>query len=306
MVQVRRWGKKYVDRRNWREYNESLVRRGEILLDFDLVGEWEDGLRRMNEGKEGARFEYPEAFMRLLAYIHVLFHLAYRQEEGFVRALSKHVEGLKPPDFSTICDRVNKLDIELDGVRTDLPISIAIDSSGIKVTNSGDWIRKKWGVRKGYLKVHLAVDPKSRECVSMRVTSEKTGDNRMLKPLVESATAKNNVSRAHGDGAYDSRDSFNFLSKSNIDPAIRVRKNSIPKAKGSFARKKAVVEQQKDIKKWKKDHHYGDRWAVEGAFSVIKRIFGEYVSAKKFVNMAKEMTIKTSLYNLFMQMIPHG
>jgi hypothetical protein len=56
MVQIRRWGGKYVDRRNWREYNESLVRRGEILVDFDLVDEWKDGLRRMNEGKEGARF----------------------------------------------------------------------------------------------------------------------------------------------------------------------------------------------------------------------------------------------------------
>ena len=45
---------------------------------------------------------------------------------------------------------------------------------------------------------------------------------------------------------------------------------------------------------------------MEGAYSSIKRIFGEYVSAKKFVNMAKEMATKVSLYNLFMQMTPHG
>ena len=46
--------------------------------------------------------------------------------------------------------------------------------------------------------------------------------------------------------------------------------------------------------------------AVEAAFSAIKRIFGEYVSAKKYVNMAKEMETKVSLYNLFIQTIPHG
>ena len=46
MPEIRRWGKKYVDRRNWREYNESLVRRGEILLDFDMLGEWEDELKK--------------------------------------------------------------------------------------------------------------------------------------------------------------------------------------------------------------------------------------------------------------------
>jgi hypothetical protein len=42
---------------------------------------------------------------------------------------------------------------------------------------------------------------------------------------------------------------------------------------------------------------------VETAFSCIKRIFGEYVSAKKFVNMAKEIAMKASLYNIFMGMV---
>ncbi len=71
----------YVDKRNWKEYNESLVRRGEILLDFDLLHEWENRLKEMNEGKKGAPFRYPEVFMRLLAYVHVLFHLPFRLEE---------------------------------------------------------------------------------------------------------------------------------------------------------------------------------------------------------------------------------
>jgi hypothetical protein len=165
---IRRWGKKYVDRRNWKEYNESLVRRGEVLLDFDMLDEWNEELRKANEGKEGARFRYPEPFMRLLAYLHVLFHLPFRQEEGFVRSISKYVDGIDVPDYSTIWERTNQLDMELDGVRTDRPISIAIDSSGIKVSNSGDWIRKKWKVKRGYLKVHLAVNARSEKAVSMQ------------------------------------------------------------------------------------------------------------------------------------------
>ena len=39
---------------------------------------------------------------------------------------------------------------------------------------------------------------------------------------------------------------------------------------------------------------------VEGVYSCIKRIFGEYVTAKKFVNMAKEMAMKAHIYNGFM------
>lgn len=306
MAEIRRWGKEYVDKRNWSEYNGSLVRRGEVLLDFDMLDEWNAELKKMNGGKEGAPFRYPEPFMRLLAYLHVFFHLPYRQEEGFVRSISKYVEGLGVPAYSTIWERTQSLDMTLEGVKTDQPISIVLDSSGIKVTNSGDWMRKKWKVKRGFLKIHLAVDPRSKQAVSMQVTEEGVSDGSQTEPLVQEAMAKNGVARVYGDGAYGSRANFDFLASKGIDPAIKVRKNSVPKAKGSFARKEAVVAQQKDFEGWKEEKGYGDRWAVEGAFSCIKRIFGEYVSAKKSVNMAKEMSTKVSLYNLFMQMTPHG
>ncbi len=43
-------------------------------------------------------------------------------------------------------------------------ITIAIDSTGIKVTNRGRWMRKKWNVKKkGFLKIHIAVRYKYQE-----------------------------------------------------------------------------------------------------------------------------------------------
>ncbi len=42
-----------------------------------------------------------------------------------------------------------------------------------------------------------------------------------------------------------------------------------------------------------------DGWLTETAFSSMKRMFGEHVSATRFQNMVKEMMIKVSLYNLF-------
>ena len=38
-----------------------------------------------------------------------------------------------------------------------------------------------------------------------------------------------------------------------------------------------------------KKRKYGQRWIVKTVFSVIKRMFGEYVSAIKLENMIKEM-----------------
>ena len=53
------------------------------------------------------------------------------------------------------------------------------------------------------------------------------------------------------------------------------------------------------MKGMKKRHGYGMRRMAESVFSCIKRMFGEYVLAKKLENMAKEMAMKASLYNLY-------
>ena len=41
---------------NWSSYNESLVRRGEVMLDFDVIDSWNSELKRMNNGKKGAQY----------------------------------------------------------------------------------------------------------------------------------------------------------------------------------------------------------------------------------------------------------
>ena len=86
---------------DWHIYNESLVRRGEVVLDFDVIDNWNNELDNMNEGKEGASYVYPDSFVQLLGYMRAYFHLPYRQTEGVVRA---HAKSKVPsiPDYSTI------------------------------------------------------------------------------------------------------------------------------------------------------------------------------------------------------------
>jgi len=58
-----------------------------------------------------------------------------------------------------------------------------------------------------------------------------------------------------------------------------------------------VLQELKNFERWKSKVNYGSRWIAETVFSSLKRVFGEYVSAKKFPNMVKEMILKASLYN---------
>ena len=65
-----------------------------------------------------------------------------------------------------------------------------------------------------------------------------------------------------------------------------------------YPRKLIVLQQMKNFKKWKHSVSYEHRWTAGTVFSAIKRMFGEYVIARKYhPNMVKEMFLKVSLYN---------
>ena len=183
-------------------------------------------------------------------------------------------------------------------------MTIAVDASGVKVSDRGEWMRAKWRRRRGFLKIHIAVDVRTRQIVAMEVTDERTGDGRMLVPLVTQARRRCNVVRVLGDGAYDSRLNFSFLAAKGVEAGIRVRRNSSRRARGCHARGRVVEEQLGDPEAWKERVGYCRRWMAETAFSVFKRVFGEHVAARSFPNMVREMLLKASLYNLFMSLNP--
>ncbi|MGH9982352.1 MAG: transposase [Nitrososphaeraceae archaeon] len=201
----------------------------------------------MNKGKEGARFRYPNSLILLLATVHT-YLFPYRELEGFLRAISVHIKELKRvPDFTTMWWRVSRINVKLNPfVNLNADIVIAVDSTGIKIANRGEWIRRhKWSsstttTRKGFIKIHVAFDIRSKLILSMKVTKEDVGDGRMLKSLVKDTITttvnrgQTNVKRVLTGGAYDSRDNFQFLHHNDIYPAIRVRKNSSIRSMGCY------------------------------------------------------------------------
>ncbi|NAY82594.1 MAG: hypothetical protein GU362_06975 [Thaumarchaeota archaeon] len=43
----KRWGNKFIDKRNWKSYNEELVIRGEFLLPIDMFENWYEELDKV-------------------------------------------------------------------------------------------------------------------------------------------------------------------------------------------------------------------------------------------------------------------
>jgi len=64
-------------KRDWKSYNDQLVKRGELLIDLDFVENWEKELEEMNRGKRGKPFDYPESLIEFLAFPRYFFGLPF-------------------------------------------------------------------------------------------------------------------------------------------------------------------------------------------------------------------------------------
>jgi len=155
-------------------------------------------------------------------------------------------------------------------------------------------MREKYRRKRGWIKIHFAVDVKTKQITAYEVTDEQIHDNGKFKDLVEKSCKKAKVKRVLADKAYDSYDNFEFLQTKKIDPAILVRKGAIDILKHPRSEE---ARKQKDFNRWKEGKEYGLRWSVETAYSVFKRRFGEFVSAMEWNYMVKEIVAKVWIYN---------
>ena len=70
--------------------------------------------------------------------------------------------------------------------------------------------------KKGYLKIHIAVNVKSKEILSIKVTDEHVHDSKALPELVENIIKSDSVTaidKLFADGAYDGNDIFRCLGR---------------------------------------------------------------------------------------------
>lgn len=279
--------------RDWRSYNEKLIKRGEFYINPKFLDTWNDEIKEMNHGKEGNPYLYPDSMIEFLAILNVK-SFDYRALEGIMRALSHKFNNFPIISYTQICRRVNQMDIDFSTEESDLVVGV--DGSGIKVSNRGDWMRHKWKVKKGWIKVVVLGD-KEGNIVDVRLGNEGLNEKKSARGMIRKNRKK--IKKLLADGLHDCKDTFNLCEELGIEPVIKIRKNASKKARGSPLRKNKVIEYKKlGHKKWVKEKGYGERWlCTEGIFSAVKRMFGEFVRATKKRNMYHQAKLKFWAYN---------
>jgi hypothetical protein len=282
----------------WERVDERLIKRGMLIMDLDFVRGYRDELVRMNRRKGGRPYRIAESYVNQISLLPRL--QAARGSHQIPR------EDLPVIDYSWIRRRIVRLGEDLVSYNmrsVDGPVVIVLDSTGVKVCRSGSWLERRYSRRRGYLKIHLAIDARTGEIVYFERTTDRVHDSEAARRMVDRSMGAGNVIKVIGDGAYDSIGFIRYLERRGIEPIIRPRRNARTDRGPPSRRSAARMIRDYGYRAWSRIVGYGRRWMAETAISRFKALFGEHLLSRKPRWMDSELTIKALIYNILLSAV---
>ena len=284
---------------NWPEYNEALRRRGDVTiwLEEGAAGKW-SAPKRMGRGGQP---KYSDFAIETCLTLGLIFQQPLRQTQGFVRSLL-HLMGLELPvlDFSTLSRRAIGLLVVDDRSKSSGPITLIVDSTGLKIHRGSGWQETKHGsgkTRKSWRKLHIGYDPDSGEIVASLLSTDQVGDETALPGLI--AGIESPVDRFLADGAYDDTGVFTCLTEAfGLDVEV-----IIPPPKTAVL----GLDHQRDAHirhiaaqgrmAWQSKTGYNNRALVEAQIGRYKAVIGAGLKSRQFRRQLNETKIATKSLN---------
>lgn len=288
--------------RNWSEYNEALKQRGalDVWVDKQALEQW----YAKPNGKRGAQEIYSDFAIILTLQFGAVFGQCLRQTEGFAVSLFRLMNiALEVPNFSTLSRRGETVEVTLPKDEKE-KVRLVVDSTGLKVYGEGEWkVRKHgWGKHRIWMKLHLAVDLDTGELRAVELTGNNTHDSAVVHELLKQETAR--IEAFVGDGAYDTRRTYNECEKQNIEKLLIPPQENAKiwrhgnKKGNTHPRDENLRQIRKTTrKKWKENSGYHIRSLSETAMFRWKTIFGGLLHARKFARQKTEILIKSKALN---------
>ena len=317
MTSFKRTQRKYVQKayrvRNWREYETGLRARGSLTVWLGLtagkLANWNSP--RPTRRKPGRQRKYSNHAIETTVTLGLVFGLASRQTEGFLRSLLTLLNlDNDVPDHSTISRRKARLGkVASYERRTVKPVHLLIDSSGLSV-HVGQ-LRTPPKAR-DYRKLHLAVDEQTSDVVACELTSKRARDASRVASLV--GQIERPIASAKADAAYDTGDVYKTLENHR---AHRAPKVLIPPRKGAQLALDSAGTRQRNRnirarsrvgkRKWYVASGYSRRSKVETTFHRYKAILGSAMRARGLASQRVEVRLGCKILNTMTALgIPDG
>lgn len=292
--------------RNGSAYEAGLKQRGSLTVWFSpqAVEAW----YYQGPSQRGAQYTFSDGAIQTALTLRMLYHLPLRQTEGFVGSILALMGlDLQVPDHTTWSRRQADLSVELPPQRTDQPLHLVVDSTGLKVYGEGEWkVRQHgWTKRRTWRKLHLGVNEATGEIVAQTLTTNRRDEASQVEPLLQQVEAS--VVALGGDGAYDKRKVFDALAAPDqgrpIRPIIVPRKDAKIQQHGNtnaepLPRDETIrAIRQRGRRTWKNDSGYHRRSIAETQIGRYKQLLGDTLRARTLPNQQTETRVGCAVLN---------
>jgi hypothetical protein len=287
---------------NWCEYDQSLRNRGDITLwiSQEAIDTWTPP----QTGQKGAPLVYSDLAIETALSLRLLFDLPLRQTEGFLRSILQLMSlDLPCPDHTTLSRRNATVAVrqQLDRV-SPRPLSLIVDSSGLKVCGQGEWHSQKHGEKKckRWKKLHIGVDDDGR-IIASTVTESNEPDPSQVPSLLDQVDRR--IHRFIGDGIFDQEPVYAAVERHSSGARVIIppRKDAVLSPTASTAptqRDQHLLAIGRVGRfQWKRTVGYYAQSHAENAFSRYKRTFGGVLRAKRDEAQKREASIACGLLN---------
>jgi hypothetical protein len=284
--------------RNWRDYNKALVRRGSLTLWVEqrAVNRWHDTAA---PARRGRRRLYSDLAITCALTLREVYGLPLRSTQGLVSSVLRLLGAELPaPHYSTLSRRAATLEVKLPRLPRG-PLHLAVDSTGVKLYGEGEWKVRLHGTekRRTWRKLHLLIDHRTHEAVSLEMTDKDVLDRRELPGLLRGVEGE--VAEVLGDGAYDFQDCYKAIhargARSVIPPQRRARIRNGPE----FGDRNAAVLRGREVGRdgWKKEAGYHRRSLAETAMMRLKTIFSDKLKSREWRRQEAELRLRCAAMN---------
>ncbi|MGA9866038.1 MAG: IS5 family transposase [Acetobacteraceae bacterium] len=236
-----------------------------------------------------------------------VFRLALRQTEGLIGSVIALLGlDLAVPDHTTLSRRAESLDVVHPRPGPG-PVHLLVDSTGLKLGGSGEWLLEKHGTktRPSWRKLHIAVDTDTGQIAVAALTTNDIDDASQVGSLLDQVDVQ--VASFTADGAYDQDGVYCAVVSRHPKASVIIppRSSAVPSETAQTAPTLRDLHLQIIAERgrmaWQKASGYNWRVLVEADVSRFKRVIGDGLRSRTDGRRATEVTIAVSVLNRMLE-----
>jgi hypothetical protein len=186
-------------------------------------------------------------------------------------------------------------------------VHLLVDSTGLKLCGSGEWLLEKHGTRtrRSWRKLHLGVDTDTGQIVAAALTTNDVDDGFQAGPLLDQVAGA--LASFTGDGAYDQDGVYASVAERHPEAAVVVlpRATAVP----SNMAETAPTQRDRHLRclaekgrlGWQKASGYNRRAKAEAAIARWKQVIGDGLRAHTDERRATELDVAVHVLNRMLE-----